>query len=463
MPNLSEVQGNILRAYGKEYRVVRHLVLTIADAGAACRALALMVDGDRSTPDVTSAQRAPSEAHYGWCLNIGFTYAGLVALGLPTASLASFPPDFVEGMVGRAARLGDVGGSAPSNWVGGMGRPEHVHLVVTIHGRAPADLDGISEQVMVAGGGRAFSLVGEPLDGAVLVDPHTKRRIVHFGYADGISQPRFPGIHDPSSSRDPLPFSSIGTVLLGYPTAMPHVRWLVPSPGVLGCNGAFNAFRVLGQDVPAFEEFLTDAATTHGVDRELAAAKLCGRWRSGVPLSLAATAEAAAAFGGDKPKDELNDFDYVEGDPDGETCPVGAHIRRTNPRGAHIVQRAANRTRSLVRRGMPYGPVWDSKDPHSRETPRGLLGNFICASLAAQFEAMQYDWVNLGFQDPRITGTNDPLIGANDGETSSFTWPQEGADALVLRRIPRFVFTRGGAYTFLPSIPAIRWISAQGS
>ena len=147
--------------------------------------------------------------------------------------------------------------------------------------------------------------------------------------------------------------------------------------------------------------------------------------------------------------------------PTASICPIGAHIRRTNPRGAHIVQRSANRTRSLIRRGMPYGPMWDADDPTSAVVPRGLLGNFLCASLAAQFEAMQYDWVNLGFQDPRITGTNDPLVGANDGATSSFAWPRTRGDPLVLRGLPRFVFTRGGAYTFLPSLPAMRWISTQ--
>jgi deferrochelatase/peroxidase EfeB len=483
---MQEVQGNILRAYGNEYRMVRHLVLSVADPARARRALALMVDGDRATPDVTSGERAPKEAGYGWCLNVGFTYPGLKALGVPTPSLATFPPEFREGMVARASRLGDVGHSAPSNWVGGLADPETVHLIVTIHGRTGADVDEISGQVMAAARGQAFTAVSaEPFDGEALFDQPTGRRIVHFGYADGISQPRFVGIHDPADYPDQLPFSPIGVVLLGYPSAMPHVRWKVPVPDVLGRNGAFNAFRVLGQDVPAFEEFLTSVEAEHGggaggegggdddhdgtgdgdrdggrIERELVAAKLCGRWRNGVPLSLAPTRAEAEAFQDDS---RLNDFDYADDDGDGERCPMGSHIRRTNPRGAHIVQRSANRTRSLVRRGVPYGPPWNAEDPGSRDVPRGLLGNFICGSLAAQFEAMSYDWVNLGFQDPRITGSNDPLIGANDPATSTFTWPRRDAEPLVLRGLPRFVSTRGGAYTFLPSIPAIRWISAQGA
>ncbi len=460
---LKEVQGNILRAYGNHYRTVRHVVLSVADPVAARSVLGLMVDGDRATPDVTSGERPPKEAGFNWCLNLGFTFAGLVALGVPPASRATFPPEFVEGMAARATRLGDVGDSAPAHWVGGLDKSEQAHLIVTIHGRARADVEQVSDQVMAAARGRAFTMVSrDPFDGEALFDHATGLRQVHFGYADGISQPRFVGIHDPADYTDQLPFLPIGVVLLGYPSATPHVRWRVPSPDVLGRNGAFNAFRVLGQDVAGFEDFLSRVEADHGgagVDRELAAAKLCGRWRSGVPLSLAPTGPAAQRF---NLKHDLNDFDYVDDDPDGVKCPVGSHIRRNNPRGAHIVQRSANRTRALIRRGVPYGPRWDPADPSSRDLPRGLLGNFICASLAAQFEAVQYDWVNMGFQDPRITGTNDPLIGANDPGTSSFTWPRAGDDALVLRGFKRFVFTRGGAYTFLPSIPAIRWISAQG-
>ena len=57
--------------------------------------------------------------------------------------------------------------------------------------------------------------------------------------------------------------------------------------------------------------------------------------------------------------------------------------------------------------------------PHDQDEPeRGLLGNFIGASLGAQFEAMSCDWLNLGLQDPRITGSNDPISGANDPGTS---------------------------------------------
>jgi hypothetical protein len=127
------------------------------------------------------------------------------------------------------------------------------------------------------------------------------------------------------------------------------------------------------------------------------------------------------------------------------------------------VQRVANNSRRLVRRGVPYGPRLSGTQPgdgSGAEPERGLLGNFIGASLGAQFEAMSCDWLNLGLQDPRITGSNDPITGTNDPDTSWFDLPLKSGDTIRLRSLPEFVSTRGGAYTFLPSLSAIRYLGS---
>ncbi len=108
---------------------------------------------------------------------------------------------------------------------------------------------------------------------------------------------------------------------------------------------------------------------------------------------------------------------------------------------------------------VPLGDFdYDAAQPNDG-IERGLLGHFLCANLAAQFEAIYYDWLNLGLQDARITGSNDPLLGANDPLDSWFDMPVKSG-VIRLRGLPRFVTTRGGAYLFLPSLPALRYLSA---
>ena len=44
-------------------------------------------------------------------------------------------------------------------------------------------------------------------------------------------------------------------------------------------------------------------------------------------------------------------------------------------------------------------------------------------------------------------------------EKTSFVVPREGATPVVITKFPRLVTTRGSAYTFLPSITGLRFIS----
>lgn len=69
------------------------------------------------------------------------------------------------------------------------------------------------------------------------------------------------------------------------------------------------------------------------------------------------------------------------------------------------------------------------------------------------------DWLNLGLQHPDITGLNDPLLGANTPETSAFDLVLKDGTTVRLRGFPQFVTTRGGAYTFIPSMAAIRYLA----
>ena len=325
--------------------MVRHLVLRVADVASARRWIGATAGDDRAlAPAITPAAEWAHKPETFF--NLGITFAGLGALRLPASSLDSFPAPFVEGMAARNVKLGDLGESAPETWIELFRDAERVHVIASIYADGLTALDEVQRDALSGPAARAFELVGV-LDGA-LYDGNT----VHFGYRDNISQPRFEGIHDPTLFPDPQPLAPLGTVLLGHPTAFEGVTWRVPQPVALGNNGAFNTFRILAQDTSGFEAFLDDAAdavlrdrraeellplgaeaaitpngTRHDAIREVVAAKLCGRWRDGTSLELSPQNPSPTPVVSD------TDFDYVD-DGDGLRCPIGAHTRRCNPRGA---------------------------------------------------------------------------------------------------------------------------------
>ena len=463
--NRAQIQGNILRGYRRN--VVRHLILEVTNRTAAREFLGASVAGGLSeAPKITSETPWPDKKPPPVCFNIGLTFEGLRALGTPGDSLATFPTEFVDGMTNRALKLGDFGSSGPENWPPPFDKPARVHMIASVYADDAARLDHTEAQVA-----RAFTVLGARSSSDPAEDRKPDPNKVVFGFTDNISQPRFAEIRDdPDTEKADEPIDPLGTALLGYPTRLEGLIFRVPAPDVLGLNGTFNAFRVLAQDAKGFEAYLDKAANelvAHpdvdqllapggealigeglnrvGAQREIVAAQMCGRWRNGVPYGVSPEWP--------NPKVSLTNFDYGGA----SRCPAGSHMRRVNPRGGTIVQRIANYTRRLIRRGMIYGPEYDPAHPDDRE--RGLLGNFIGASLGAQFEAIMCDWLNLGLLDPDITGANDPLIGANTPETSWFDLSLRNGGSIRLRGFPRFVTTRGGAYTFLPSLPAIDYLS----
>jgi len=466
--NPADIQGNILRGYGKSH--VRHLVLTVGKPDVARRWLSDAISGDDSiAPQITTGEPW-SGGKPDTCVNVGITHAGLAALGVPPASLDSFPHEFVAGMAARNKLIGDTGPSDPARWKAEWRHVERVHLMISVHADDSRGCADVAERILGTVG--AFQVLAE-LDGAGF-----RGGVVHFGYRDSISQPQFHGVHGPDTRRDDQPYAELGAMLLGHRTPVENLYWEVPVPNVLGYNGSFNAFRVLEQQVEEFEEFLTACAdqllarpvgekllppgiesqwvppmTRHEAMREMVAAKMLGRWRNGVPLEKSPTSPSPQPPIGDK---ELNNFGYSN-DPDGQRCPIGCHLRRSNPRDAKTVQRNTNHARRIIRRGIPYGPQYNPEKPVKAE--RGLLGSFMCASLTGQFEALLYDWTNLGLQDPRITGSNDPILGNNDPLFSRMSFPV-GDEVVTFRGFPHFVHTKGGAYLFQPSISAIRHLAS---
>jgi deferrochelatase/peroxidase EfeB len=187
------------------------------------------------------------------------------------------------------------------------------------------------------------------------------------------------------------------------------------------------------------------------------AAKVCGRWRNGVPLILSPHSDAPEP---PLPEERYNDFDYAgddHADPRGVRCPVGSHIRRTNPRSSRVAGGGGTLHR-LVRRGLPFGPPFDPNHPDDG-IARGLVGMFIGVSPADQFEFVMAEWVDNGRFAPGLGVSTDPLIGAGSGRRRRFEIAVGEGPSLRLKGFASFVRTLGGVYCFLPSLTALRWLA----
>ena len=124
-----------------------------------------------------------------------------------------------------------------------------------------------------------------------------------LGYKDSIGQPAIEG-----SGVEPLPGQGrpikAGEFILGYPGEA-GVPLPMPRPDVLGRNGTFVGLRKYQSRVGTFNRFLREHARTEQ-ERELLAAKLVGRWRSGAPLTLAPDARRPGAGRRPAPEQRLH-------------------------------------------------------------------------------------------------------------------------------------------------------------
>ncbi len=480
--DLADIQGFIMRGY--RMPMVRHFLLAVTNPASARPLLGRFVGGNEAdVPQITTAEDwhvgfepGPSDntadaprRKPDYCLNVGITWPGLLALGVeehvPDLSFKSFDA-FMEGAAARAKLVGDTGPSAPQNWIGAF-RGGSAHVLLTLHALSPEAMtrysDRLSALLTEAGGFREIWRQ----DGMALMEMQDGRAVptmkVHFGYTDGIGTPTIRGgperyLPDHQQPCEPWLF-----VLRDDAE-----NYLLPEPRELGLNGSFAAFKMIMMDVVGFKNFLQ--SNSDKMDPELLAAKLCGRWRNGVPLAL--SPDTASPPGGIAP-DQLNNFEYVNadgsGDPKGLRCPVGAHIRRINPRGQPVTGQGkpggSNNTHRLIRRGLPYGPAYDPKQPYDG-IERGLLGYFINSSIENQYEFVLSQWVN----DSEYAGevrlhpqSKDPIVAMQDPARSIFVIPQAGgAPPIRISGFSSFVSTRAAAYCFLPSITAIKFISRLG-
>lgn len=430
--------------------------------------------------DITTSDGRQAEAS----TNLAFTWTGLKNLGLGQDALATFSLPFQEGMstAHRSRILGDTDDNLPSHWEWGGQEAGRVDVLLLIYAidevRLKSQIQARREQIVGSGGFSEVAL----LEAQRQPDHHE-----HFGFNDGIGQPVMEGTGNKERQLRRTHHATelpAGEFLMGHPNiygviadgpVLPagddaqnllepiqsNTARLNVEPGMhdLGLNGTYLVFRQLAQDVAKFWNFL-DAASRGGdgasdpTARGRLGAKLVGRWQSGAPFILSPAHDNRAMM-------NENNFTYFTPDPDGMACPIGSHVRRSNPRDslgpdAPTALNSANRHR-ILRRGRSYGQRIANAlvDDGAK---RGLV--FIClnADIERQFEFVQQTWLN----NPVFSGLDgevDPLVGNLPKGDCVFTVQAQPLRSRV-HELTRFVTVKGGAYFFLPSMRALRYLAS---
>ena len=477
----SDIQGIVASGYGhlNHARFVFLRVLDSDDASSHARSWLRSITGK-----VTTAEHDGGKKHCT-SLNIAFTWDGLRKLGLPSSlinestesSLYGFAHEFVGGMNRREAAeiLGDKGISAPDQWqFGGTGRQtKEIHILVLLYAKTSDALISLFNQTCDTHALKDYALeVVLEQDSVRGPDDTTEP----FGFRDGVSQPHVIGLaYKPTWRIEEM--IRTGEFVLGYVneyglrTRLPSVMPGDDPHGMLfkhpddpeghrafGMNGTYLVFRKLSQDVDQFWTFVGNNSN-NDEERELFAARLMGRWRSGAPLVLAPDHDIPA-LGRD---DHINNsFSYTSADPDGRACPIGSHIRRANPRDSlpFPPSRALqlSKRHRIIRRGRKYCEL-DERSTQGGRTikDKGIYFIALNGDLLRQFEFIQQNWMNNPtFQD--LDNDSDPIVGGNAG-AREFTIQSRPVGEHVCG-LPRFVTVKGGGYFFLPGMRALKFLAS---
>jgi deferrochelatase/peroxidase EfeB len=484
-PFKKNVQGLIIRGYTHPYSC--HLLFNFPaqpqSASPSPRAFFKTL-----YPHVQSAEDWGAEKP-AWMLNIGLTASGIQALNVfddPSILKNYFPSEFNAGpwSGGSQSSLGDVGGPGdPSGWWYGNFQNEDLHCVVHAYGLTQPDLDAVVAFVTGAAANSGLTELFALKDKkSRLTQYQPLGDLIHFGYRDGISEPELNW-----SGKVGLPNQSdLNNFLIGYPNG----STIQPGPSspasddpdsiaasAFAKDGCYNAFRILYQDVAAFNALLARQASewasglglTEEQAEEWVAAKLMGRWRNGSPLMISPDAPDPCTAVGEN-------FGYVEQDDSspfqdvssGSTCPFSAHTRVANPRNEDLMPaEGTSGPPRILRRGMPYGPPLESTTDDGVD--RGLIGLFLCGSPARQFEII-YSWMNMNNFSSVFPATapafpQDAVLGNRNPQNqlpvdTSFLIPMPGSEpSLTIPELETFIVTRGTAYCLLPSLASLRQIA----
>ena len=446
------LQGNILKGHGRTETINLFFKIDSTKALQMKRALR-----ELANYHITSADRQLRETDMfqesgkpGSTFVAAFLSAsGYSALGASAQAPTNEPQFFKKGMR-DAASVAAVSDKL-ADWEAHFNQRIDGMILVGDNERRQVQFKRDEVAKLLKGGGA--TILHEQIGSAV--KNHHNDGIEHFGYVDGRSQPLL-----------------LAEDIEREATTAGTSRWdpqfnldaaLIKDPGVTDTVsfGSYFIFRKLEQNVQGFKRQEQILATKLGFigseKRELAGALVVGRFEDGSPVTLSDEAKGA---------NPPNDFNYAI-DP-GSRCPVHAHIRKVNPRGAAATERA----HIMPRRGIPFTDVLRAVHPSDLpgsvdlpdfdanvkpDLPQGGVGLLFMAynsNLTNQFVFTQQSWANnAGFPSPGVGA--DPIIGQGTGTSVKQTWPvswDNAAGGTQVQDFANFVTMRGGEYFFAPSL-----------
>ncbi|GAB7361967.1 hypothetical protein MBLNU230_g2004t1 [Neophaeotheca triangularis] len=455
--DLANVQGDILME-GLPKRNESFFFFTIKDGSVAAFCQSLAQVAQKITP-ASRAESVRKEIKDGKAqgkgdtlvstagANIAFSASGLrkMSTSLKKIDLKTNDSAFDAGMRANAASLNDPvkpNTSEPTWETSFMGK---IHGIVLVAGSDTTQVRLKMEEIK-----SIFKFPGaDALVEAVVtvqgkVRPGKEKGHEHFGYLDGISEPAIKGVN----AKTAHPGQDIirpGVILCNREgDEQTHPAWMT--------DGSFLVFRKLAQDVPAWNKFIVDSASKLSTTPDLLGARLIGRWKSGCPVQLSPSSDNKT-IGPDPQKND--NFDFRPNDS--TKCPIGAHIRKTNPRadlGGTLGQHSGTEPFRIMRRGIPYGDEL-ADDPNGE---RGLL--FVCyqSNLARGFQFIQQTWANNDSFPAQGAGL-DATIGQSNGQKMVEMLglnPKDSKAGLGFHGLNQFVKPKGGEYFFSPSLTALR-------
>ena len=401
----NDIQGNILKGHGRGH--VTYLFFTFKpkkdlDAATWLRAFGLnqMTTAAKQKEQIQLFQKNQEQTFF---YGLYLTASCYDYLGLNNKKPDDDP--FLNGMSASQKVLEDP---SVSDWEAAWQKPIHGCILIAYGGkRSELNLKTQLIKQDLALFANTFEEKGDILKNKNGDD------IEHFGYVDGISQPKF---FVEEIERIPTNHWN------------PIASWdLVLTEDGYSSYGSYWVFRKLEQNVKAFKTNEKRAAYKKGLEgeaTEIVGAELVGRWENGMPRTLTTNDETIGDYTIEPSTiSKINNFHYQnDTNENGIRCPYLAHIRRVNPRDESL--------KRIVRRGIPYGEQsiesFENPIEYGPTEGVGLLFQCFQSDIKTQFEAIQ-----IAANKRDAEGKNDAIIGCPSQNT--------------------FVKLKGGSYFFAPS------------